>query len=51
VSQEERAERPAQAVAARWMARFEDVSPRRKPASFSLEEVMTKKTTAHNGQN
>jgi arylsulfatase A-like enzyme len=42
---------PCQAIAAKWLESFKEFPPRQKPASFSLEEVMTKTATAHSGQN
>ena len=42
---------PAQAVVAQWLQSFKDFPPRQKPASFSLDDVMAKITTAHSGQN
>jgi hypothetical protein len=42
---------PAQAVVAQWIATFKEFPPRQKPASFSLEDVMVKMSTAHAGQN
>ena len=37
---------PAQAVAAQWISSFKEFPPRQKPASFSLDAVMEKITTA-----
>ena len=36
----------AQAIAAQWLESFKAFPPRQKPASFSLEDVMTKMETA-----
>jgi arylsulfatase A-like enzyme len=42
---------PAQAYVANWLASFKEFSPRQKPASFSLEQVMQKLTeTAGNSR-
>jgi arylsulfatase len=37
---------PAQAYVARWLQSFKDFPPRMKPASFSLDQVMTQLTSA-----
>jgi arylsulfatase len=42
---------PAQAIAAQWLESFKEFPPRQKPASFSLDMVMEKMTTARSGQN
>jgi arylsulfatase len=42
---------PAQAIAAQWLESFKAFPPRQKPASFSLEDVMTKMETASPNQN
>ncbi len=42
---------PAQAIAAKWLESFKEFPPRQKPASFSLDEVMTKVSTAGSSQN
>jgi arylsulfatase len=41
---------PAQAIAAKWLESFKEFPPRQKPASFSLDEVMEKTSTAGSGR-
>jgi arylsulfatase A-like enzyme len=38
---------PSQAVVAKWLESFEQFPIRQKPASFNLDEVMTKLTPSH----
>jgi arylsulfatase len=40
---------PSQAVVGQWLATFKDFPLRQKPASFNLDEVMQKLTTASQG--
>jgi arylsulfatase len=42
---------PMQALAARWLASFQEFPPRQKPASFNLDEVMEKMSTTGKGSN
>ena len=42
---------PAQTIAAKWLESFKEFPPRQKPASFSLDQVMEKMTTARPNQN
>lgn len=37
---------PAQAFVARWLTSFKEFPPRMKPASFSLDQVMTQMASA-----
>jgi arylsulfatase len=40
---------PSQAVVGQWLASFKEFPGRQKPASFNLDEVMQKLTTASQG--
>jgi arylsulfatase len=41
---------PAQAIVGKWLATFKEYPIRQKPASFNLDEVMSKLTTASSAQ-
>jgi arylsulfatase len=42
---------PAQAFVAQWLSSFKEFPPRQKPASFSIDQVMEKLTSAPAGGN
>ncbi|MCI0585882.1 MAG: arylsulfatase [Planctomycetes bacterium] len=42
---------PAQAYIAQWLQSFKDFPPRRRPASFSIDQVMQKLTSGSGGKN
>ena len=42
---------PAQAVVGQWLASFKEFPIRQKPASFNLDEVMSKLQEAGKGSN
>jgi len=42
---------PAQAIVGKWLQSFKEFPPRAKPASFSLDAVMDKISTANPSQN
>jgi hypothetical protein len=42
---------PAQAIAAQWLQSFREFPMRQKPASFNLDEVLAKLSSAGSGAN